>query len=166
MQTGVQSEQPTTKVPLPPDLLEERRRAQVTPRNRAVAARPSSRDPSRSFLPILERRLVAHLVVLLVLVVCFLAATVVAQSGPTPTNPPDRNPAVPGPSVEALVLLYGCWTGQAPRDAPIPQHAVVTLPGRPPALVPSDVGFAIWLGPDGTPRTGDERPGIVSAFCP
>lgn len=68
---------------------------------------------------------------------------------------------------EVLALEHGCWTeGNAPSGAPVPTHAVVTLPGRAPAYVPAQVGFAIWLGPDGVADTGDEKPGVLTAFCP
>ena len=66
---------------------------------------------------------------------------------------------------EVLAFEHGCWTGDAPAGA-LPQHAVVTLPGRAPSYVSADVGFAIWLGPDGVPGTGDERAGVLTAFCP
>ena len=58
--------------------------------------------------------------------------------------------------VEDLVADHACWSGAAPAGA-VPGHAVVTLPGRRPALVPADLGFAIWL---------DGRPGVLHAFCP
>jgi hypothetical protein len=75
-------------------------------------------------------------------------------------------PSMPSSRVEELVLQHGCWSGPAPPDAPVPQHAVVTLPGRPAALVSWRIGFAIWLGPDGIPDSGDESAGTLHAFCP
>lgn len=68
--------------------------------------------------------------------------------------------------VERLKSEHGCWTDEAPADV-IPGHAVVSLPGDDgPRVARSDVGFAIWLGVDGEAGTGDERPGVVYAFCP
>jgi hypothetical protein len=71
----------------------------------------------------------------------------------------------PASQVERLIAEHGCWTGDAPGSA-IPGRAVVTLPGRKAHVVSSDVGFALWLGPDGTPGSGDERAGRLHAFCP
>jgi hypothetical protein len=73
---------------------------------------------------------------------------------------------MPWSTTEALILQHGCWTGEAPENDAMPEHAVVPLPGRPVALVPAAVGFSIWLGPDGVPESGDERAGTLHAFCP
>ena len=59
-------------------------------------------------------------------------------------------------AVGRLVHRNRCWTGQAHAGV-IPTHAVVTLPGAEPALVPADVGFGIWL---------DGDPGVLHGFCP
>jgi hypothetical protein len=48
-----------------------------------------------------------------------------------------------------------CWQGEAPAGV-VPGHAVVTLPGAMPALVPADVGYGIWI---------DGDPGELHAFC-
>jgi len=48
-----------------------------------------------------------------------------------------------------------CWTGKAPAGV-FPHHAIVTLPGKAPALVPSRVGFAIWQ---------HDRAGTLHGFC-
>ena len=55
-----------------------------------------------------------------------------------------------------LFRRHGCWTGDAAAGA-VPTHALVTLPGKQPALVEADVGFGIWL---------DGDPGVLHAFCP
>jgi hypothetical protein len=52
---------------------------------------------------------------------------------------------------------HGCWSDAAPAGAPDPQHAVVTLPGESPRVVPADVGFGIWL---------EGKPGTLHGFCP
>ncbi len=75
------------------------------------------------------------------------AAVVTAERPPRPT--------VVDP-VASLVRANACWYGQAPADAGIPGHAVVTLPGQEPRLVRSQVGFDIWL---------EGRPGRLHAFC-
>ena len=67
--------------------------------------------------------------------------------------------------VERLESEHGCWTDAAPADV-IPGHAIVALPGAAPKRANARVGFDIWLGEDGQPQTGDERGGVVYAFCP
>lgn len=57
---------------------------------------------------------------------------------------------------QELLTDHGCWSGQAPAGA-VPGHAVVTLPGAEPTLVPADVGYGIWL---------DGDPGELHGFCP
>ena len=69
----------------------------------------------------------------------------------------DTRPAQGADRVSRLVEEHGCWTGEAPPDAPVPGHAVVTLPGQRPRLAHADVGFGIWL---------DGDPGTLHAFCP
>lgn len=110
-------------------------------------------------------RLFPHLALLLTLVIWSLAAGLLVP-GRLPNAPPEQDPAMPWSTVEALILQYGCWSGIAPQGRPVPRHAVVSLPGRPAALVSARVGFSIWLGPDGVAGTGDERAGILHAFCP
>jgi hypothetical protein len=60
--------------------------------------------------------------------------------------------------VLGLVGRHDCWSGAAPKDMrnKIPEHAVVTLPGRRTAYLSSDIGFAVWSG---------DRPGTLHAFC-
>lgn len=60
--------------------------------------------------------------------------------------------------VMGLVSRHDCWSGAAPKDMKdkLPEHAVVTLPGRRTAYLSSDVGFAVWSG---------DRPGRLHAFC-
>ena len=60
--------------------------------------------------------------------------------------------------VLGLVSRHDCWSGAAPKDMKdqVPEHAVVTLPGRRAAYLSSDVGFAVWSG---------DRPGTLHAFC-
>ncbi|MGZ5416288.1 MAG: hypothetical protein ACXWDI_03835 [Nocardioides sp.] len=57
-----------------------------------------------------------------------------------------------------LVSRHACWSGAAPKGMrnKIPEHAVVTLPGRRTAYLSSDIGFAVWSG---------DRPGTLHAFC-
>ena len=57
---------------------------------------------------------------------------------------------------ERLVAAHDCWTDDAPAGV-VPGHAVVTLPGAHPRVVPADVGFGIRL---------DGDPGTLHAFCP
>jgi hypothetical protein len=65
--------------------------------------------------------------------------------------------------VSELIDAHNCWTsGPAPC---IPGRAIVEVHGAA-VCVDAKVGFAIWLGPDGVPATGDELPGRVYAFCP
>ena len=52
---------------------------------------------------------------------------------------------------EVLAFEHGCWSGDAPPGS-LPQHAVVTLPGREPTYASADVGFA--------------DPGPASTVCP
>jgi hypothetical protein len=59
--------------------------------------------------------------------------------------------------VTHLIEKHDCWSGEAPENAPIPGHAVVTLPGGRPRVMSADVGFGIWLY---------HEPGVVHAFCP
>ena len=67
---------------------------------------------------------------------------------------------------EQLMAEHDCWQDGGP-DGAFPEHAVVELdPRRGPELVPSDIGFDIWLGPDALPNTEDERGGTLFAFCP
>lgn len=82
-------------------------------------------------------------------------------------SPPPAGEWTEPTPIEALVDLHQCW-GEAGPPVPntIPGHAVVSLPGAQVSLEVADVGFEIWLGPDGTPSTGDERPGRLHAFCP
>jgi len=68
--------------------------------------------------------------------------------------------------VGLLIERHDCWTGEAPDPDIIPGHAIVTLPRQIAQRVSSDVGFGIWLGPDGKSGTGDERAGDLWAFCP
>ena len=53
-------------------------------------------------------------------------------------------------------LFYGCWNGDAPAGA-MPTHALVTLPGKQPALVAADIGYGIWM---------DGAAGQLHGFCP
>jgi hypothetical protein len=55
-----------------------------------------------------------------------------------------------------LFRRNGCWNGEAPAGA-VPTHALVTLPGKQPALVTADVGYGIWLDGDA---------GQLHGFCP
>lgn len=66
-------------------------------------------------------------------------------------------PTLAETTVSELITDHQCWTGAAPDPDVIPGHAVVTLPGAFPELVPSAVGFGIWLEGD---------PGTLHAFCP
>ena len=59
--------------------------------------------------------------------------------------------------VSHLLAEHLCWTGAAPAGSASPTRAVVTLPGRRPALVAAEVGYGIWL---------DGDPGVVHGFCP
>jgi hypothetical protein len=59
--------------------------------------------------------------------------------------------------VARLLALHDCWSASAPADAPIPDHAVVTLPDQRPRLVAADVGYGIWLDGDA---------GVLHGFCP
>lgn len=59
--------------------------------------------------------------------------------------------------VADLVAAHRCWTGAAPAGAPAPTRAVVSLPGRGPALVGAEVGYGVWLDGDA---------GVVHGFCP
>lgn len=81
-----------------------------------------------------------------------------ADDGSTQVAPP------PSPA-ERLVVENDCWTGSAPGST-VPRRAVVTLPGEGAKVAGSEVGFELWLGPDRTPGTGDERAGQLHAFCP
>ena len=95
-----------------------------------------------------------------------------APAEPVPTVPA---PAAPSPSAQrdkalqklakkaktqALVVKlfqkHRCWKGEAPAGI-VPAHALVTLPGQPPAVVAADVGYGIWL---------DGDPGELHGFCP
>lgn len=96
----------------------------------------------------------------------FLAAASGGDISPDADQPTsDRRTAATEQRVTRLVAKHDCWTGEAPEGV-IPERAVVSLPRKQPAVVKSDVGFDIWLGPDSTPNSGDERPGTVHAFCP
>ena len=78
-------------------------------------------------------------------------------------------PEVPSYSfADQLATQHHCWRGSSDRPAgAIPSRSVVEVDARRgPELKPADVGFAIWLGPDGKVGSGDERPGTVYAFCP
>jgi hypothetical protein len=77
------------------------------------------------------------------------------------TAEPSRVTSPPDP-VQSLITEHRCF----PSPGQIPSGAVVTLPGQRPRLVPADAGFGIWLGPDGEQDTGDEREGVLHAFCP
>lgn len=59
--------------------------------------------------------------------------------------------------VSSLLAEHRCWTGAAPVGSAAPTRAVVTLPGRAPALVAAEVGYGVWL---------DGDPGVVHGFCP
>lgn len=82
-----------------------------------------------------------------------------------PVAPVDTFTMEPVSPAEELIHENDCWTGKAPENV-IPGHAVIAPVGKAPKLVPSDRGFAIWLGTDGQPGTGDEAPGTLYAFCP
>lgn len=62
-----------------------------------------------------------------------------------------------GEMIKALNVEHDCYTGQNPTPGVDPRYAVVTLPGEDPALLPSTVGFGIWLNGD---------PGQHHSFCP
>lgn len=100
---------------------------------------------------------------------CFFAAFALVKPAapaaqPYMTSPEDQAAAV----VASLIEEHGCWTGDAPKRyaGQIPGHAVVTLPGAAAEVVDSQVGFDVWLGPDGQAGSGDETRGAVHAFCP
>jgi hypothetical protein len=98
-----------------------------------------------------------------------------AEPGPKP-DPTTLAPAAPSvdPAVQSRAdarraakaaraartsLLFrqnGCWNGEAPAGV-VPTHALVTLPGKEPALVAADVGFGIWI---------DGAAGQLHGFCP
>lgn len=90
-----------------------------------------------------------------------LAVAAGGSSAPTdaaPLAPPTRAPTPAAVlRVDELIADHDCWSGAAPDPTVIPGHAVVTLPGEEPALLPADIGFEIWL---------EGRPGTVHAFCP
>lgn len=117
-----------------------------------------------------RRRITQPLLVLAGTVTGMAVAIVVTPTG-DPIPAPDvathvsSRPHPQADRLDRLVERHECWTGAAPADV-IPGHAVVTLPGTEPQLVSSDVGFALWLGPDAQPGTNDERPGQLHAFCP
>ncbi len=100
------------------------------------------------------------------IVACFFAGFLLVDAPAPATMPYTAPAAVPAvAAVDALIDGHGCWTNTAPADT-IPGHAVITVPGKAPRLASADLGFRIWLGPDGQPATGDETPGAVHAFCP
>ena len=82
------------------------------------------------------------------------ATPTVVEVDPGPTAEAPRAPAVD--PVAALMEAHACWSG-GQHDDVIPGHAVVTLPGERPELVPAEVGFRIWLEGD---------PGRLHGFCP
>jgi hypothetical protein len=116
------------------------------------------RHPGLFTLASVFRRRVGLHVVVAALILVF-----VAQAAP------DENPAppLPGPwsRAETLIRENGCWTDEAPAGV-VPSRAVVQLPGQDVRLVPAAIGFELWLGPDGVAGSGDERAGVLLAFCP
>ena len=82
----------------------------------------------------------------------------------------DRNSPQGTPQMQKaldLIEKHGCWTGAHPApEGQIPGHAIVSTRKGMPHMASADKGFAIWLGPDGEARTGDEAKGKVYAFCP
>ena len=84
---------------------------------------------------------------------------------PAPTNgPADQSRAEVRQAAKAaraaradrLFRFYRCWNGDAPAGV-VPTHALVTLPGKQPALVAADVGYGIWM---------DGAAGQLHGFCP
>lgn len=85
------------------------------------------------------------------------AVTVSLVGGLAPATVVTVPSGVERPSAaERLAAAHDCWTDDAPAGV-VPAHAVVTLPGDRPRVVPADVGFGIWL---------DGDPGTLHAFCP
>lgn len=82
------------------------------------------------------------------------------DSPPKWAEPTDFGPT----RVERLIERHDCWTETAPVGV-IPGHAVVTLPGKRARLMSAEIGFNIWLGPDGQAGSGDELAGRLHAFC-
>jgi len=95
------------------------------------------------------------------LVACSLMATPALVTAPAdgsdPTAATDTRAAPEAARVSGLLERHGCWSDAAPAGAPEPGHAVVTLPGGAPRVVPADVGFAIWL---------EGKRGTLHGFCP
>jgi hypothetical protein len=110
------------------------------------------RRRSTSFRTTLVRTLVANLAAVLAVLAGWSLTSGLASS--VATGQPFQEPGLD--RVTHLIEKHHCWTGEAPADAPIPGHAVVTLPGGRPRLMPADVGFGIWLY---------REPGVVHAFC-
>ena len=115
----------------------------------------------------LRRRLGAAALWPLVVVGSFAGSyTLVGSVLPGRVESAHAQPLAPGAAVAdrhvqrvlGLVGRHGCWSGAAPKDmrSKIPEHAVVTLPGRRAAYLSSDIGFAVWSG---------DRPGTLHAFC-
>jgi hypothetical protein len=83
-----------------------------------------------------------------------LATTGTAAELDTPNLP---EPAAPAERLERIIDRHDCYTGEAPDPNMIPEFAIVSTAKRGPHLVPSAVGFGIWL---------DGDPGTLHAFCP
>ncbi len=120
----------------------------------------------------------AGLVVLTVIAVAVILVVALATGGMTSPSadprlvPTTLAPATPtvDPAVQSraearaakaaradrLFRLNGCWSGEAPAGV-VPTRALVTLPGKQPALVAVDVGYGIWLDGDA---------GQLHGFCP
>lgn len=95
--------------------------------------------------------------------VVLVASQVVDEPEATPWAESTAGPT----RAERLIERHDCW-GDAGPPVPntIPGHAIAQLTGERAKRHHADVGFDIWLGPDSTPGTGDERPGRLYAFCP
>jgi hypothetical protein len=109
------------------------------------------------------RRLRWHLALALAVALAVVVGLLLRPSDPV--DPIVPAPGMPTTRAEVLVIEHGCWSHEAPEGVEA-RHAVVQLPGRDAELVPARVGFELWLGADGVPASGDERPGLLFAFCP
>ncbi len=109
--------------------------------------------PSRTLRSTLVRALAANLAAVAVVLAGWSLSSGLA--GSVVAGQPFQEPGLD--RVTHLIHQHHCWSGEAPKEAPIPGHAVVTLPGGRPRVMSADVGFGIWLY---------REPGVVHAFCP